>query len=528
MNKIKDAIIFASGIGRRLRPLTYLKPKALIEVDGTPIIEKTIDSLFASGISHITIVVGHQSELFFYLKDKFNNVNIIVDDNYTKSLSLSSLLLTTDLMDRNLMIVESDIVIYDSNVLNNEITNSHYLYFTNKFQNDQRGVVTDFLTKRIKEIRAPQNDVYLNNVLFGVSKWLKADIEIVKKEILKAQDENKRLEDIINQVLDDIELYAIEVTNEQVAKIATLEELIEVDSSYLDLKSLELLKSVLKLNDGDIKKVYHSPGRSLNNTNYVVEANNQKYLLRIPGLGTELFCNRETESKAYKHLTHKKFIEDNYFLDAVSGIKISHFYKKNRIIDADSNDDIKLLMNSLRKLHQEKLDLPLDTVFDRIKRYDSFVKMVNGEKYYELEFKKLIKTVMTSEKDYLKDLNVTLIHGDLSPNNAIILPNNDLIFIDLEFISKGDPFMDIANFAHDHQASEQRTLELLEMYLQRRPTNKEAKKLLFTASAISLMWYIWAVYKMTVEDPSRFEMYQSYRDIYLDWAFEMFEASQKY
>lgn len=527
MTKIKHAIIFASGVGRRLRPLTYVTPKALIKVDGTPIIENTINALFENGITNIYIVVGHQKERFLYLEKKYLNLQLIVDPDYTKSLSISALAASTDLFNNDLIIVESDIVIYDKSILTNKIDSSHYLYFTNKFQNNTRGVVIDFLTKKVKEIRAPKKDVYLNNVLFGVSKWLKKDLLVLKEAITnalpKAYIEDFRLEDIVNEVLDKINLTVKEITPLQGAKVATLEELIEVDSTYLDLKSLNLLDTVLGIKKTDITKVSHSPGRSLNNTNYVVEAKNKKYLLRIPGIGTELFCDREIEALAFKELSDKSFIEKNYFLDPISGIKISYFYDNNRIIDSLSDTDLNWLMEKLRLLHTTDISLPVDTVFDRIKRYDSFVKKVKGEKYYEDDFSKLLKEILTHEESYLKTFTPTLIHGDLSPNNAMIVDDEKLLFIDLEFISNGDPFMDVANFAHDDNSDVERTIEFLEMYLTRVPTTNEVSRLLLLCAAISLMWYIWAVYKMTVETDKR-KMYQEYRDLYLDWAKLMYDA----
>lgn len=442
-------------------------------------------------------------------------------------MSISALKEAVNIFNKDLIIIESDIVIYDKNILNNKIENSHYLYFTNKFQNNQRGVVTDFLTKRVKEIRAPQKDVYLNNVLFGVSKWLKEDLTIIKEEILKSDIKNYnddiRLEDIVNKTLDKINLTAVEITSEQGTKIATLEELIEVDSSYLDLRSLNLLETVLKIKKEDITKVSHSPGRSLNNTNYVIEAKGKKYLLRIPGTGTELFCDREIEALAFKKLADKSFIEKNYFLDPVSGIKISHFYDNNRIIDAEDISDLKWLMENLRLLHDTSIDLPVDTAFNRIKKYDTFVKEVKGEKYYSKEFIKLKNEILTYERDYLKTLKPTLIHGDLSPNNAMIVNKEKLLFIDLEFVSKGDPFMDVANFAHDDNSDVKQTIEFLKIYLNRTPTKQEICRLLLLSGAVSVMWYIWAVYKMTVEENKR-DMYKEYRDLYLDWANLMFNA----
>ncbi len=52
------AIIPAAGLGTRLRPLTYTRPKPVLKVAGKPIIRHAIDNLMAAGISEIGIVVS--------------------------------------------------------------------------------------------------------------------------------------------------------------------------------------------------------------------------------------------------------------------------------------------------------------------------------------------------------------------------------------------------------------------------------------------------------------------------------------
>lgn len=50
-----DAMIFAAGLGTRLRPLTNERPKALVEVGGTPILEIVARRLIAAGADRIVI-----------------------------------------------------------------------------------------------------------------------------------------------------------------------------------------------------------------------------------------------------------------------------------------------------------------------------------------------------------------------------------------------------------------------------------------------------------------------------------------
>src|SRR5687767_13305106 len=50
-----DAMIFAAGRGTRLQPLTHERPKALIEVDGKPMLEHVARRLVAAGVDRLII-----------------------------------------------------------------------------------------------------------------------------------------------------------------------------------------------------------------------------------------------------------------------------------------------------------------------------------------------------------------------------------------------------------------------------------------------------------------------------------------
>ncbi|TYL39056.1 UTP--glucose-1-phosphate uridylyltransferase [Natronococcus pandeyae] len=57
-----QAVVLAAGKGTRLRPLTEDKPKVLVEVDGTPLIEDVFDNLLEIGVTELVVVVGYRKE----------------------------------------------------------------------------------------------------------------------------------------------------------------------------------------------------------------------------------------------------------------------------------------------------------------------------------------------------------------------------------------------------------------------------------------------------------------------------------
>ena len=76
------AMIFAAGLGTRLKPLTDHMPKALVPVAGKPMLEHVIEKLKATGFDEIVINVHHfANQIIDFLKEKNNfGIQIWISD----------------------------------------------------------------------------------------------------------------------------------------------------------------------------------------------------------------------------------------------------------------------------------------------------------------------------------------------------------------------------------------------------------------------------------------------------------------
>jgi N-acetyl-alpha-D-muramate 1-phosphate uridylyltransferase len=61
---IERALIFAAGRGERMRPLTDVTPKPLLEVGGKPLIEWHLEKLAGCGVREIVINTSHLADVF--------------------------------------------------------------------------------------------------------------------------------------------------------------------------------------------------------------------------------------------------------------------------------------------------------------------------------------------------------------------------------------------------------------------------------------------------------------------------------
>ena len=83
-----QAMIFAAGLGTRLKPLTDRIPKALVRVGGEPLLKRVIFQLKDAGVTRIVVNVHHFSnQIIDYLRDNDNfGLDIRISDESDKLL----------------------------------------------------------------------------------------------------------------------------------------------------------------------------------------------------------------------------------------------------------------------------------------------------------------------------------------------------------------------------------------------------------------------------------------------------------
>lgn len=84
------AMIFAAGLGTRLRPLTNDRPKALVEVGGIAMLERVINRLKSHGISEIVINIHHFGEKIIEFVKQNNNFGITIHISDERDLLLDT------------------------------------------------------------------------------------------------------------------------------------------------------------------------------------------------------------------------------------------------------------------------------------------------------------------------------------------------------------------------------------------------------------------------------------------------------
>ena len=69
------ALVFAAGLGTRLKPFTESHPKALVDIGGKPMLRRVIDRLTETGVENIIVNVHHHAaQIVDYLENERDNI----------------------------------------------------------------------------------------------------------------------------------------------------------------------------------------------------------------------------------------------------------------------------------------------------------------------------------------------------------------------------------------------------------------------------------------------------------------------
>lgn len=107
------AIILAAGMGTRLRPYTNDKPKCLVEIKGTSLLDSQLSILKAAEVTDVTLIGGYKSDM---LEGKTSN--LVVNKDFDKTNMVSSLFCAEAELSGNCLIGYGDIV-YSTDILDN-------------------------------------------------------------------------------------------------------------------------------------------------------------------------------------------------------------------------------------------------------------------------------------------------------------------------------------------------------------------------------------------------------------------------
>ena len=123
ISKIKTAVILAAGMGIRLRNVTGLFPKGLLEIGGKSLISRSLECLKNEGIDRAIIVTGfqqsHYHEHLHHLAVS-PELEFVHNNQFADTGSMHSLFVAKNYINEDFLLLESDLL-YESRALHSVI-----------------------------------------------------------------------------------------------------------------------------------------------------------------------------------------------------------------------------------------------------------------------------------------------------------------------------------------------------------------------------------------------------------------------
>lgn len=487
----QNAIILAAGFGMRMVPINTQSPKALIEVNGEILIERIIDQLHEAGITNIYVVIGYMKEEFEYLIDEYG-VELIVNEEYAVKNNLHSLALAQKHIS-NTYIIPGDIWC-DRNPFRKEELYSWYM--VSDLVDNESDVRVN---RKMELVKIPE--MQGGNSMIGISYLVGEQAEIVRERLLKYNGQKKYdnafWEDTLYQG-DRMIVQARVVHASEVVEINTYEQLRELDEESYHLRSdaITVICAALKITPSEITDITVLK-KGMTNRSFLFAARGKKYIMRIPGEGTDQLIDRRQEASVYHVIADKHICDDIAYINADNGYKITEFLEGSRTCDADSVEDLKICMDKLRDFHS--LKLKVDHTFDIFGQIDFYEKLWNGQKSVYRDYKKTKENVLSlkacideQKKEYC------LTHIDAVPDNFLFTDDGDVRLIDWEYAGMQDPHVDIAMFCIYALYDREQVDRLIDIYFEGKCQSAVRKKIYCYIAACGLLWSNWCEYKRSL------------------------------
>lgn len=234
MHKVKQAIIMAAGLGKRMRPVTLEIPKPLIKVNGVRMIDTAIQGLHANGISEIYIVVGYLKEQFESLSKEYKGVTLVENPFFDVYNNISSLYVVREHLE-DAIILDGDQIIYNDSILTSKFEKSGYnAVWTEKGTDEWLMQV-----ERGKVVSCSRTGGTKGWQLYSVSRWTAKDGIKLKKHLEEEFEKKDNRQIYWDDVamfchFEDYDLGIMPMQEGDIVEIDSLEELIALDSSYKD------------------------------------------------------------------------------------------------------------------------------------------------------------------------------------------------------------------------------------------------------------------------------------------------------
>jgi len=253
------------------------------------------------------------------------------------------------------------------------------------------------------------------------------------------------------------------------------------------VEMLDIIRSVFNTTNENID--FRPLKQGMTNDSFIFSINNERYIIRVPGVNTEKIINRHQEYDVYQAIKNEEFVEPVVYIDKDKGYKISKFIENSHTVNPKDWNEISACLKRLRDFHSQshRVEHCFD-VFEHINYYESLMPNVSIYEDYE-DTKKNIESLEPVIENLVGEW--TLCHIDAVCDNFLVTENQDIYLIDFEYAAMQDPDLDLAMFIVYSLFNRQEIDRIINIYFENQVTPLKRYKIYSYIAMVGLLWSNW-------------------------------------
>ena len=200
-------VILAAGEGKRMHPLTFTRPKVMLQIAGKPILEWNLLNAIAAGIKEFVFVIGYKSEM---VRDYFGDGkkwNISIEYvNQGKALGTAHAIGMVERFVDDFIVLCGD-TIFGSQDINN-ITKNEISIGLLEVENAEEYGIVETKEEKVVKIYEKMNEPFTNIINAGIYHFNKEIFNYIRKTDKSPRGEYE-ITDSINQLVHREEMKGI-------------------------------------------------------------------------------------------------------------------------------------------------------------------------------------------------------------------------------------------------------------------------------------------------------------------------------
>ncbi len=270
--------------------------------------------------------------------------------------------------------------------------------------------------------------------------------------------------------------------------------------NFINTDAFEIIQKTFGCEQNDIKDL-ELLNKGMTNHSFCFNVYDERYIMRIPGEGTEKLVNRSDEYENYLVIKNKGLCDNPIYINPDNGYKITRFLNNVRPCDSYSEKDLIVCMKKLKEFHNMKLKVSHN--FDIYNQIDYYEKLRGHRKSVYSDYD-TVKNNVFELKRFVDSLNkdFCMSHIDSVCDNFLFYNNNgreELQLTDWEYAGMQDPHVDLAMFCIYSMYDNDRIDRLIDIYFDDKCSYKNRIKIYCYIAQCGLLWSNWCEYKSVFE-----------------------------